>query len=143
MNTGLSYHEEKDFEHMNESENQSTMKEITEGNKLIAEFMGLKFAADMTYYEHDGEVKQVAYHSSWDWLMPVVEKIGEVNVNIGSRSDYERAGTTIIISLLPPNQVEMWNETGWSYRKSGNSLIEQVWLGSVQFIQWYNQNKTK
>ena len=36
-------------------------------NKLIAEFM-----------EVDGflSLSQMEYHTSWDWLMPVIEKIG-------------------------------------------------------------------
>ena len=36
-------------------------------NKLIAEFM-----------EVDGflSLSQMEYHASWDWLMPVIEKIG-------------------------------------------------------------------
>lgn len=52
-------------------------------NKLIAEFMG------MTPHEHDSgcmiqmthqgneavPVSSMQYHSSWDWLMPVVNKI--------------------------------------------------------------------
>lgn len=43
-------------------------------NKLIAEFMGYPNVAndeDKKDYLEDC----VQYHSSWDWLMPVVEKI--------------------------------------------------------------------
>ena len=38
-------------------------------NKLIAEFMG------MEDYQEMGEYVTPNYHSSWDWLMTVVEKI--------------------------------------------------------------------
>lgn len=47
-------------------------------NKLIAEFMGLTRHADgLEYYdEHGLELGDSSkYHTSWDWLMPVVEKI--------------------------------------------------------------------
>lgn len=42
-------------------------------NKLIAEFMGL----DGWWSENEFK-----YHSSWDWLMPVVEKIEKEGANI-------------------------------------------------------------
>ena len=39
-------------------------------NKLIAEFMGM---------EEHLTLSQMRYHTSWDWLMPVIEKclVGE------------------------------------------------------------------
>ena len=46
-------------------------------NKLIAEFMGIRYAENRNshkssdYYYEDIELE---YHTSWDWLMPVVEK---------------------------------------------------------------------
>lgn len=51
----------------------------TENNKLIAEFMGLRHGRSSfrTYViENNIEVltKDLQYHTSWDWLMPVVER---------------------------------------------------------------------
>tara|TARA_R110000824_G_scaffold28206_6_gene95072 strand:- start:1806 stop:2102 length:297 start_codon:yes stop_codon:yes gene_type:complete len=50
-------------------------------NKLIAEFMGHEpiVKGDDVYYELN-EIRltsadDLRYHTSWDWLMPVVEKI--------------------------------------------------------------------
>lgn len=59
------------------------MNEI-EGNKLIAAFMDFKVTEkqkphhELVWYDWDG-AKDVLYHESWDWLMPVVEKINEVH----------------------------------------------------------------
>lgn len=50
-------------------------------NKLIAEFMGIKSYEASGYtnfvYSEDNHRTEVdlAYHDSWNWLMPVVEKI--------------------------------------------------------------------
>ena len=41
-------------------------------NKLIAEFMGY------VYEDDTPSVELPPYHMSWDWLMPVVEKIEQV-----------------------------------------------------------------
>jgi hypothetical protein len=41
-------------------------------NKLIAEFMGVDYVDIDTYLENN---KELQYHTSWDWIMPVVEKI--------------------------------------------------------------------
>jgi len=46
-----------------------------EENKLIAEFMGSNIK-QLDSWQYEEELK---YHTSWDWLMPVIEKclVGE------------------------------------------------------------------
>ena len=51
----------------------------TENNKLLAEFMGMKYSDERSF--NDGEwthsVKSLSkFETSWDWLMPVVIKVG-------------------------------------------------------------------
>jgi|TARA_R110002012_G_scaffold319816_1_gene541441 hypothetical protein len=53
-----------------------------EDNTLIAEFMGMELGDDKTVYYDDAEnlhpptpVNELQFHTSWDWLMPVVYKI--------------------------------------------------------------------
>ena len=71
-------------------------------NKLIAEFMGLQFENDQ-YYVYSNAVKsgsgvwttysvdELKYHTSWDWLMPVVQKCyneeSEEMNNLGATAD--------------------------------------------------------
>jgi len=51
------------------------------GNKLIAEFMGMQHT-DIGWYDNEEALKlkdntfdKLNFHTSWDWLMPVVGKI--------------------------------------------------------------------
>ena len=44
-------------------------KEIIEGNKLIAEFLGQEKLTGRISDEHR------QFHTSWDWLMPVCKKL--------------------------------------------------------------------
>ena len=53
-------------------------------NKLIADFMGLGIDGEHAYIPDEGSpleesmpVSELQYHTSWDWLMPVVIKIGQ------------------------------------------------------------------
>lgn len=126
-----------------------TEKETLQGNKLIAEFLGFKrdisckdFAIPYWYKKtKDGKCffgydSQLKYHESWNWLMPVVEKInllaidnyGEMNVIIAANEcvigeDYSNP----IIKVV---------------RDFDNPLIDMVYKACIQFIQWYNENKT-
>ena len=62
----------------------SPKEKITDNNKLIAEFMGLSHCSEgwilIPYHgrEEVAEeeiVDELQYHTSWDWLMPVIEEI--------------------------------------------------------------------
>ena len=55
--------------------------ETIENNKLIAEFMGMELGDDKTMYFDDAEnlhppmpFDQLKFHTSWDWLAPVISK---------------------------------------------------------------------
>jgi hypothetical protein len=72
-----------------------------EGNRIIAEFMNLHSFEDGRYGKMYGSPVLLAgkipqsvfgdaglqYHSSWDWLMSVVEKIGTMTNEAGVRYD--------------------------------------------------------
>jgi hypothetical protein len=101
------------------------MTQIINGNKLIAEFCGHKFEVlkDGTvphrYYRIEGvgyKDTMLRYHTSWDWLKPVIDEIFKY-------------------ALAHPEQVKVIRDM------SIVVTIEAAWERVVQFIQWYNQNK--
>lgn len=111
----------------------------TENNKLIAEFMGYALYEGYSYivphYDSyvgvDGNMHEtpihhihsLKFHTSWDWLMPVVHKIV---------ADYEF------------NEQEELSDN--EYRESlmdivPFGIISDVYESVVEFIKWYNENK--
>ena len=61
-----------------------TQEEIFKYNKIIASFMGYKrefvdhgrYDTGKGYYSHS--LSELQFNSSWDWLIPVIEKIEEI-----------------------------------------------------------------
>lgn len=125
-------------------------EEIVEGNKLIAEFMGVNF--DKEDYAGDrslgGNADAVRYHRDWGWLMLVVEKTSNYHYpDYWDNGKHEDAGE--------------WDDCAWprtfGMRDSeGNymvrfnastlfaapTLIEAAWLAVVDFIKWHNDQFT-
>ena len=70
-----------------------------ENNKLIAEFMGRELQDDSTdrwygsYREPNGILHKntnkepLLFHTSWDWLIPVVQKLIDVYVSIDEQDE--------------------------------------------------------
>ena len=91
--------------------------------KIIAEFMGLcplsrsGFISDKNqeYYE---SLSDLQYHTSWDWLMPVVEKI----------SDIKSWSINATLEWLSESQ-----------DRDGLYAQEDVYESVVEFIKQYNK----
>jgi len=133
-------------------------EEIIERNTLIAEFMG-PGSPVWQGFEHK------SYHSSWDWLIPVVEKIsnfragepdkegytfGRIAIHIGD--NYPRGWKCHILGNLTiqhinPNNIHTYSKSedfsSVSYSDKDSEFINPVWLSVVQFIQWYNSLTNK
>ena len=108
-------------------------------NKIIAEFMGAKLTKDLKImypvYEGDSSyVKNLKYHSDWNWLMEVVEKIESLH-----ESNNVLIGTNITYVQIH-NKVSNEQET---FKGVSNIKIEAVYNACIEFIKWYNENGAK
>ncbi len=110
---------------------------IEEGNKLIAEFMQLQVVITPISVTNDFESvigssvlyrlsnsngrvinqSELQYHTSWDWLMPAVEKI-----LFKSGDNHAQLDAKLISALSTID-------------------IKQVWFAVIDFIKWFNENK--
>lgn len=111
-------------------------KTTEENNKLMKEF----------YYADNGEHPKIEgslpfgnYHNSWDWTMPVVDKInGLLDENGEFLFEVEiRPSRCVIETMLD-------SKYGFSEivrQVHGKDSREVVVLAVVEFIKWYKENK--
>lgn len=96
-----------------------------ESNKLLADFM------EKPIYRFDGLTKietKLLYHTDWNWLMQVVQKI-------------ESLGNDILITT---NYIQIGFDEGEQFIvvEEVNVKIEAVYQAVLEFVKWYNeQNK--
>jgi len=129
--------------------------EVIEGNRAIAAFMGVELVESPWPHKPAEEQGQwiwedkskvfkisVKYHSSWNWLMPVVEKISRIEVERRFDEDQDRW----IIWTHHPVTFGMLDEQGrpmvrfcYGSLHCGNTLIEATWLAVVDFIKTNSQ----
>ena len=116
------------------------MNKIEDQNKLIAEFMGVETTSDATnsmyHYEGDSIGRELQYHTSWNWLMPVVEKI--MGAPTWSRV-YPQVleGSCICEIKTYKSFAELDNEI----EIEEGTLIEATYNAVVEFIKQYNETK--
>ena len=90
-------------------------------NKLIAEFMGLKFSKGEYYrplYNSGDWIpeNELQYHNSWDWLMPVVKEVlTRYEVDEGIEIDYDE-----LLHAVMDNDIERAHEEVVEFIKQYN-----------------------
>jgi hypothetical protein len=138
-------------------------------NQLIAEFLGFKFNSrgicqNEVFYTAEEKhplcyIYLQGYHSrlakfsrSWDWLMPVVEKIAEMYDYVSSVetrycNNYSNRSYYFSIITKPYSAITMrvYNNKAWKNWERGHSgvwfdtEIEAIYRAVVEFIKWYNK----
>jgi hypothetical protein len=103
----------------------SKQHEIDMNNILIAEFMLIDAVDIDTWFEENTELR---YHTSWDWLMPVVEKIESLGF------EFMITETRCAIKNNTDNSIEEVYHCELLFNKR-----ECVYMSVVEFIKWYNK----
>lgn len=112
-------------------------------NELIAEFMGgynydpdtRVLGLNIPHMDDQWfDIKEIQYHTSWDWLMPVVEKIESLGY------DTDICGNNCMISEGTPQG------DGGKYFRAMIDVdkypkIVSVYEAVVEFIHWHNSQK--
>ena len=114
-------------------------------NKMIAEFMGMQ-DTDLGWYDSKEAMSEYAcqmvggntfeelqYDRSWDWLVPVVEKIESLGFKF--EKNYQRVDGDWQCLIVKGNDILHQQFD----RKSLNASYNVV----VDFINWYNTQKKK
>lgn len=123
--------------------NNQSIEEASWQIGLFMELREIKLLSGKPAFEINGnfyQSKHLKYHSSWDWLMPVVEKIeamqtefdGYFGVHICSNG-CTIAGTRLNTTTENPHYA-YFNDI------IHESKILATWYCVVQFIQWYKEN---
>jgi hypothetical protein len=125
--------------------------EILEGNKLIAEFMGGKYMPytegmfghfehfmfpDLQYDENFIKINDLEYYSSWNWLMPVIEKISKIPV-IGATEQSDTCYPRTFGMLQDDTGLPMFR-FNCCHLYVGATLIEAAWIAVVELIKMEN-----
>ena len=139
-----------------------------ESNKLIAEFMNVQpIQYDEHYQWSDGVYfsisgvekdkvlqhiyKYVKYVSSWDWIMPVVEKIEKIELKGEFGTDYydfhimpdaiivckQSDEKNPLILINKSDGIGCIQDVLYSFENK----LEGTYAAVVEFIKWYNKNK--
>lgn len=81
------------------------------------------------HYKHSIFLNEMLFHSSWNWLMEVVEKIEDLNYSIEMNKQEENDYQCLIIKK--DIKVQTFSEI----------KIQAVYQAVIQFITWYNQQQ--
>jgi hypothetical protein len=117
------------------------MRQFYQGDHVLSTGLSKEAAnADKSHYDErfsiDSEIikDELKYHTSWEWLMPVVEKI--------------REHTTVTINLLSFDKYPQDNKTMVTINSIGICITDKdsklaTYKAVVEFIKWYNERERK
>ena len=108
--------------------------ELLKNKKLIAKFMGLTIITDGISWFDTSYKGLKKYNESWDYLMPVLEKIEE-NYYTEILGTNTKNDNSYIMNIFDYNGKFIFDP------HSHKSKLELVFITIVDFIKWHNKNK--
>jgi len=119
-----------------------TAIEITEGNKLIAEFMSVKIGEDIYSWKigclEPLKEEHLAYDKSWGWLIPVLEKI--CRTRVGDGREYIEYAYPITFGMIDKETGGIMVRLNGHQLHIADTLIEATWFAVIEFIEGYNKD---
>lgn len=126
------------------------MKNTTENNKLLAEF--LQFKRYSIKGKNDGYIVQfregqipvntcganLIFHSDWNWLMQIVEKIESLGYWVQIKRNHcfiENFGNSY---EAKQNNTFFINQVQW-----GKNKLHATYNACTEFVKYYNENSAK
>lgn len=117
-----------------------TQEEVLEGNKLIAEFMGVKIGIDKYSWRigctEPLQEKHLSYHKEWGWIMPVLEKISRIKIEWKNSQDIDFYYPRTFGMISQENGQIMVRFNGCALYKA-DTLLEATYLAVVDFVKNY------
>jgi hypothetical protein len=122
----------------------------TDNNKLLAEFLGWHskkinitasrpkgegielYLKEVTEYNREFIEDELKFHTDWNWLMQVVEKIESLQFQ--SNNDVFK----VVIDYGMCTIYNMINNLETIVNVSKSTKIEAVYNACVEFVKWYN-----
>lgn len=111
-------------------------------NEVIAKFMEHPWIK--TFATHEGKngedfpYHMLKYHTSWDWLMKVVEKIEALDYGVAIKQFSTTIGNMMHIKEPYMNTVDQSELPMFK----DNAKINHTYYAVIQFINWYNNQLT-
>ena len=114
-------------------------------NELIAEFMGGRVAyvsygkKDVWVFpfrEDEGGCDTLLFDTSWDWLMPIVEKIEGLGYITSITT-----GSCVICAGAELEKREDISLFSWHSGVNYNTKLHNTYEAVVEFIRWYNSQQ--
>ncbi len=131
-------------------------KQILENNKLIAEFMEPHYKREygivnfterpsISIQSSSFHVDELEYHKSWDWLMPVVEKIESTQLPSPSMIPVQigiQGKSCRIFKGEWHDSIEGFiSVVSYEGNKEQYTKIEAAYFAVIKFIQWFIDNE--
>jgi len=117
-----------------------------ENNELIARFMGYEIPKQthrkLNWIVYEGVFQAMQFHCSWNWLMPVVEKICRLKIGDGKEFvDYPNLRT---FGMLNEETGEIMVRFNGFVLVQSDTLIQATYMAVVDFVKyWLESNKIK
>ena len=110
---------------------------VVENNRLLAEFIEMQstnigwFDSESVLrlvYTSDNTFDELLFHSSWDWLMSVVDKIESIGYIFGISGR-----SCMIVGRNSDTHV-------FNVSKYGDNKMSSIYECCTSFVKWYNAN---